>query len=569
MTNTKSHLKGSTRFTDPDPLKSDFRNFLYVVWKHLGLPDPTPVQYDIALYLQHGPKRCIIEAFRGVGKSYVTSAYVVWLLYCDPDHKILVVSASKSRADDFTTFTMRLIKEMPLLQHLIPRKDQRDSKISFDVGPARADHSPSVKSVGITGQIAGSRADTIIADDIEVPNNSATQAMRDKLSELVKEFDAVLKPGGRIIYLGTPQTEQSLYNELPNRGYQARIWPARIPTAEQVIGYGEKLAPYILDLIEKGMKPGAPTDPKRFNDDDLYEREASYGRAGFALQFMLDTRLSDAERYPLKLSDLIVMNVSLDLAPMKLAWAASPELAIPDLPNVGFNGDRYYRPMYVDKEWAEFTGTVMAIDPSGRGADETGYAVVKFLNGYLFVVSAGGIQGGYSDSTLQRLADIAKTYGVNHIVVEANFGDGMWTELFRPILNRVHPCRIEEIKHQSHKESRIIDTLEPVMMRHKLVIDPKVIEEDYRSVSHHPPEKQNHYRLMYQLTRITRDRGSLVHDDRLDALSMAVSYWVQYMARDEEEGIKAKQEADFQRELDKFLEAANRPKSRELVWVRV
>lgn len=172
MVSTKEHLKSSTRFTDPDPLKADFRNFLYVVWKHLGLPDPTPIQYDIAVYLQHGPKRSIIEAFRGVGKSWVTSAFVCWLLYCNPDHKILVVSASKIRADDFTTFTLRLIKEMPVLQHLIPKPDQRESKVAFDVGPAKASHSPSVKSVGITGQLAGSRADTIIADDVEIPNNS-------------------------------------------------------------------------------------------------------------------------------------------------------------------------------------------------------------------------------------------------------------------------------------------------------------------------------------------------------------------------------------------------------------
>ena len=176
-----------------DPL-SDFRKFLFVIWKHLNLPDPTPVQYDIAYNLQHGDKRMIIEAFRGVGKSWVTSAYVVWLLYMNPQLNILVVSASKSRSDDFTTFTLRLINEIEVLAHLRPKPDQRQSKISFDVAPAAASHAPSVKSVGISGQLAGSRADVIVADDIEVPNNSMTQGMRDKLSEAVKEFDAILKP---------------------------------------------------------------------------------------------------------------------------------------------------------------------------------------------------------------------------------------------------------------------------------------------------------------------------------------------------------------------------------------
>ena len=176
-----------------DPL-SDFRKFLFVIWKHLNLPDPTPVQYDIACNLQHGDKRMIIEAFRGVGKSWLTSAYVVWLLYMNPQLNILVVSASKSRSDDFTTFTLRLINEIEVLAHLRPKPDQRQSKISFDVAPAAASHAPSVKSVGISGQLAGSRADVIVADDIEVPNNSMTQGMRDKLSEAVKEFDAILEP---------------------------------------------------------------------------------------------------------------------------------------------------------------------------------------------------------------------------------------------------------------------------------------------------------------------------------------------------------------------------------------
>ena len=92
----------------------DFRNFLFLVWKHLGLPEPTPIQYDIADYLQSSPKRAIIEAFRGVGKSYITAAYVVHRLLLDPELKFLVVSASKSRADDFSTFTQRIILELPM-----------------------------------------------------------------------------------------------------------------------------------------------------------------------------------------------------------------------------------------------------------------------------------------------------------------------------------------------------------------------------------------------------------------------------------------------------------------------
>ena len=286
---------------------NNFKNFLYLCWKHLNLPEPTPIQYDIADYLQSSEKRLVIEAFRGVGKSWITSAFVCHQLLLNPQRNILVVSASKSRADDFSTFTQRLIGEMPILQHLVPKDNQRSSKVSFDVAPATASHAPSVKSMGITGQLTGSRADLIIADDVESANNSQTQLMRDRLGETVKEFDAIIKPEvGRIIFLGTPQTEMSLYNDLEERGYKTKIWTALYPSKAQLISFGHKIAPMIASITDK---EGQPTDPKRFDAVDLLERQASYGKSGFNLQFMLDTTMSDANRYPLKLNDLIRLQI--------------------------------------------------------------------------------------------------------------------------------------------------------------------------------------------------------------------------------------------------------------------
>ena len=160
----------------------DFRNFLWMTWNHLALPAPTPIQYEIAEWMQHGPRRGVIQGFRGVGKSWICSAFVVHQLLLDPQKNILVVSASKNRADDFSTFTLRIIHEMEILGHLKPNDKQRFSKISFDVGPAQASHAPSVKSLGITSQLTGSRADIIVADDVEVPNNSRNRSRSLKLS---------------------------------------------------------------------------------------------------------------------------------------------------------------------------------------------------------------------------------------------------------------------------------------------------------------------------------------------------------------------------------------------------
>jgi len=540
----------------------NFKNFLYLCWKHLNLPEPTPIQYDIADYLQSSEKRIVIEAFRGVGKSWITSSFVCHQLLINPQRNILVVSASKSRADDFSTFTQRLIGEMPILQHLVPKDNQRSSKVSFDVAPATASHAPSVKSMGITGQLTGSRADLIIADDVESANNSQTQLMRDRLGETVKEFDAIIKPEvGRIIFLGTPQTEMSLYNDLEERGYKTKIWTALYPSKAQLISFGHKIAPMIASITDK---EGQPTDPKRFDAVDLLERQASYGKSGFNLQFMLDTTMSDANRYPLKLNDLIIMSgcSTWKEAPAKIQWASGIEQikAInPDLPNVGLKGDYYVAPMYTSSEFTKFEGSVMAIDPSGRGEDKTAYCVLKMLHGVLYLTAIGSLDGGYSDETMSRLSHIAKEQEVNYVVIESNFGDGMATALLKPVMAKIHPCEIEEVRHNVQKEKRIIDTLEPIMNSHRLVVDDLLIKEDFKLEPDH--------QLFRQMTRITRDKGALRHDDQIDALAIAANYWVERMDRDQTLSYNQHKEDLINQDLERFMESAIGRQPREDRWI--
>lgn len=542
-------VKDATKLTD-------FRNFLFLVWKHLNLPDPTPIQYDISEYMQHGPKRAVVEGFRGVGKSWICSAFVVHQLYLDPTKNILVVSASKTRADDFSTFTLRLIHEIPFLDHLKPNHDrQRFSKISFDVGPAPASHAPSVKSLGITSQLTGSRADLIVGDDIEVPTNSATQSMREKLSEQIKEFDSIIKPldDSKVIFLGTPQCEDTVYSKLTERGYKPRIWTARYLTPKD---NETRYDGAVSDVCVDSEKKGQSTESLRFSDIDLDEREVSYGRSGFTMQFMLDPRLSDMDRFPLKVNELVVMDCDSETAPEKIVWAQDPQLEWDSaVPNVGFSGDRFHRPFKTVGENIPYTGSVMAIDPSGRGKDETSWAIVKMLNGFLYVVDAGGMQGGYSEDVLKSLAVKAAKQKVNYIVVESNFGDGMFSELFRPILNKIHPTTIEEVRHNVQKEKRIVDTLEPIMNQHRLVIDPQVIKDDYTSAQGYPSESILKYQLIYQLSRITRDRGAITHDDRLDALAIAVNYWVEQMAQDADKAIVNRKEELITEGLNKFMDS--------------
>lgn len=514
--------------SDVEKARKNFWAFVYIVWKSIGLPKPTPIQIDISQFLQNPPSdRVIIQGFRGVAKSFLTCAYAVWRLWSDRDLKVLIISASSDRADANARFIKSIINTLDFLADMKANKDQLDTQNLFSVGGAKADISPSVKSVGITGQITGTRADLLISDDVEVPKNSGTQMQRDKLAEAVKEYDAILKPNGQIIYLGTPQNEASLYNTLQQRGYVTRIWTVLYPeTSAERQSYGDTLAPFIANRYDENPEKwaGKPTDPERFNEIEIAKRKLSYGRAGFALQFMLNTNLSDYEKYPLKVSDLIVAPLDYHETSTKWSWANGLQQRLQDIPCVAMKGDLYYGPLSRSEDTVPYTGTVMAIDPSGRGSDESAYAIIKYLNGYLFLMDIGGYEEGYSDYTLTMMAQKAKFWGVNEIVVEANFGDGMFTKVMTPIFSKIHPCVITEVKNTKQKELRIIDTLEPVLMRHKLIVNQQVLEDDYRRY-----ESGQAFSFVYQITRMCRDKNAIAHDDRLDAVTMAVSYWLEHM----------------------------------------
>jgi Autographiviridae terminase large subunit len=545
----------------------DFRVFLRQVWDFLGLPPPTPVQNDIAYNLQHGPRRLIVQGFRGVGKSWITAAFVCWLLFCDPDTKIMIVSASQGLADDMSGFIKQLLKGMPMLQHLQP-DEGRDSAIKFDVGPARESKDPSVKSVGITGQLTGSRANVIVADDVEVPKNAYTHLLRERLAELVKEFDAVLKPGGRIVYLGTPQVEATLYNRLRKRGYEIMVWPAEIP--KKLEQYAGKLAKYVMKLINRGAKAHDPVDSKRFSTEDLAERRASYGASGYALQFMLDTSLSDAEKHPLKASDLIIQDVNAERGHVSVVWSMDRDRVMSDLQCGGLDGDAYYRPMWISEEMEKWQGTVMAIDPSGRGLDETSYAIVRYLYGTLFLVASGGFVDGFGPETLQKLAEVAIKHGVNEIIDEPNYGGGMFRNLLKPVMiaeaekqKKGSPRFVPEDEWNgwasSQKEMRILDTLTPILTNHRLVVDRQVILDDLKQ-----QEDKERYSLIQQLTRMERVKGALPNEDRLEAVSMACAFWTDRMDRDRAKMLDKAKELEIDRMLRRFRDGITNPRGIEL-----
>ena len=542
-------------------LQDDFKVFLTALWQQLDLPPPTRAQYSIADYLQHGPKRLQIQAFRGVGKSWITGAFVLWTLFNDPERKIMIISASKERADNMSIFLQKLIIETPWLSHLQPKSDDsRWSRISFDVN-CSPHQAPSVKSVGITGQLTGSRADLMILDDIEVPGNSMTELMREKLLQLCTEAESILTPkdDSRIMYLGTPQTTFTVYRKLAERSYRPFVWPSRYPRKAKLSQYEGLLAPQIQEDLDMGVDEWSVTDPDRFSDEDLIEREASMGRSNYMLQFQLDTSLSDAEKFPLKMADLVVTSVNPATAPDNVVWCSDPQNVIKDAPTVGLPGDYFYSPMQLQGEWTPYSETICSVDPSGRGTDETAAAFLSQKNGFVYLHEMRAYRDGYSDDTLLNILRGCRKYKVTKLVVETNFGDGIVSELFKKHIQQTGQyIDIEEVRANVRKEDRIIDSLEPVLNQHRLIIDRSVIDWDYTSNRTTAPESRLLYMLFYQMSRMCREKGAVKHDDRIDCLAQGVKYYTDAMSINAHNAIKQRKQEEWDSMLDDFLSSPHR-----------
>jgi hypothetical protein len=169
----------------------------------------------------------------------------------------------------------------------------------------------------------------------------------------------------------------------------------------------------------------------------------------------------------------------------------------------------------------------MSIDPSGKGNDEVGIAIVYMLNSRLFIKKITGISGGgYDDSVMENIANLCALHGIDTLLVEDNFGGGAFDKMLRPFMKQIAPkTAIDTVNVKGQKEIRIIEVLEPMLNQHKLVIDKDTLEKDFNALSK--------YSFTFQLSHITKERDCLQHDDRLDALANACIYLLDDLVIDE------------------------------------
>lgn len=550
----------------------NFRDFAIDGMAFLGF-DTTAMQEDIADFMQNGPRLRMVMAQRGEAKTTLAALYAVWRLVQRPSTRVLIVSAGEQNSSDTATLIVRIIMQWDIMEYLRPDRNagDRTSTDAFDVHYSLKglDRSPSVACAGITSNLPGRRADLLIPDDIESNKNGLSATQRAQLLHLSKEFSSICTHGD-ILYLGTPQSKDSIYNTLQGRGFEIRIWPGRYPSIRtdkdgQIIDeaevYGNRLAPFIVERMTRNPAlrtgggidgtRGQAADPQRYTDADLIEKELDKGPEDFQLQYMLDTSLVDAMRQQLRLSDLVVANFGADLLPEVIGWQASPMNEVPlgkDFPIT--LAKMYYAPPAQCKFVAP-KDVFMYIDPAGGGSDEIGFGVSTAIGPYIHLLDVGGLKGGLNESNEAELCAVIKRNKVQRIKVESNMGHGLFEINLRSILAKNSLAHVSVVGEYStgQKEKRIIDSMVSAMQRHRVVVHRQVFESDVRYGLQHSFEQRTNYSLWYQLANITTDRDSLPHDDRLEAAAGAVREFKSVLVQDEHKAAAARAKA----EADEYL----------------
>jgi len=531
-----------------DRLKADFQFFCDQLWKAMGWDTKAPIGWaerDIMDWVASGPDELGVLAPRGLGKTHiVTISYTLWSWLRDPDTKVIVASKSSSFAVETVEFVRQCVRAVPFLKHMSPRKGQKDSAYAFTISSASDARQPSIRAFGIEGSLEGNRAHIIIADDMEQDGNTETYQAREKLFDRTNEFSAMLyrpEPGEtvkirrRIIYVGTYHAEpiHSMYYRLhTERGVTFRTWPLVYPKPKERC---LNLAPAVADrLAENSTLAGTSVFDHRIGPAEIAKQYAK-GRTYWNRQQALLVEDERGVGRRLSLADLAIMDVDPKMAPPHIVWGtrdSQGDTALDDIPTLGIGSERLHRPAFIPNDRIPYKQTVAYIDPAGVGEDEACITVVGTLGALFHVKLCRGVLiardfDGNQYAAFKSMVADAQRLGATRLAYEDNNDtyNGLGSMIQQACRELGYQINVEQVHSAGvHKNVRILKLLEPVMSRHRLIIDRKSIVP--------VAELESKYQLQYQLSHLTEERDCLTHDDRIDSLAGAVGMLADELDRD-------------------------------------
>lgn len=508
-----------------------------------------PLQEDILLFMYEEHRSSMVQAQRSQAKSTLAAIIAAWDLIQHPYHRNAVVMPKEDLATQVISMMIKIFETLPELSETFlpdPRAGDRTGVQGWDIHHSLkgVDKSPSLAPISLMGTLQSRRVDLAIIDEAETEKNSRTAEAREDILKRVRDFESICM--GRLLWLGTPQSMQSIYFDLVDRGTVVRIWPGRFPTDKEIPFYRGCLAPWITDQIKADPSlqsgggvdgsQGKPTCPSYLGEQVLQQKELAMGPAWYQLQHMLNATLTDEGKKALRTKDVIVVTQDKEF-PVRVDKGMGPSFVHQHL-SMGRKYDLALPSAFSEERKAPVIRAY--VDPAAGGSvsgDRTAFSVVGLVAGNIVLLSYGSFPGGYDKEGLYKLAEALCPHRPVSITIEKNMGYGAFKEVFQPIMLEVaekHGFKpgIEDDLAKGQKEVRIIEVLTPVFARGSMWVTDKALDEEVRYLEGIPPGKAGSYSLWHQIANITRERGSLYKDDLLDSLAGAVNLFREELALD-------------------------------------
>jgi hypothetical protein len=450
----------------------------YLLWgKHQNWKVP-PVHLRACHWLEHRGENAVLRAHRGFSKSTLLAVYNAWRYHDDPTYRILHQGEADGTAYKTSRDTQNVLRNHPLTRGMF----RGGGVESWWVEGATDPRNSSMYARGILSNVTSARADECQNDDVEVPRNIQTPEAREKLRYRLGEQVHILVPGGRRLYVGTPHTHDSLYDEQQAMG--ADCLTIRMFDEEHRIEDAKRAAydlPFVPEFVFSGIgkqarlmvegtdyrlqgkrlvfaaAPGGLIDcyagvawPERFDRKELEKRRR-------------ETRTINEWDSQYQLHSKPVHEIRLDPARI-VPYDVEPRFLMANKTLTCWLGS------------VQIVGMALRWDPSsGKAKSDVSAAVLDMqdaagrhywhraaaLTGDVAETDAMGVPNG---GQVWQLCDLIEKFKVPRVTVETN-GIGKFAPAFlkAALKRRRLQCAVNEVDAAANKNKRMLEALEPLI----------------------------------------------------------------------------------------------------------
>ncbi len=446
----------------------------FLIWAKLRRWKVPEIHVRALVWLESCGELAVLRCFRGFGKSTILGVYNAWRYYRDSQYRILHQSEADSTAYKTSRDTQNVLRQHPLTRGMF-----REGGVEqWWVEGAEDARNASMFAKGILSNVTSGRADECQNDDVEVPRNIQTVEAREKLRYRLSEQTHILVPGGRQIYVGTPHTHDSLYDEQERLGadcltirmfeHEHRIEDARnaaydLPFAPEYVFAGifkhARLLVEGRDYRLQGTRlvfasaPGGIVDcyagcawPERFTREELEKRRRKTRTINeWDSQYQLHSKpIHDVRLDPDRM-------IPYEVEPVLMSANKRPVLMLGKVQLVGFKA---WWDVSLGKVKSDASALcVVFTDDAGRLYWHRAIGVTGDLE---LLDARGRLVGGQCHQILQAL----RAVHVHHVTVETNGPGGFVPPILRKHL-APHGITVSEEHSSENKQRRILDAFEP------------------------------------------------------------------------------------------------------------